>query len=204
MTHRLSQHSTNKAGNPIAFCRACDRMVRTVNVLGRPCCAENERLKAATRRIQAREVKERKKTRQAESRTRKREKRATMPTALLKKADALAREFCKRDSRCEASGYRFDCSERLEWCHLVSRDEKLIRHDPRNSLPMCRKHHKHFTQRPREFTRFIEDKWPGRWDLLDSELIKLRGHGSLTTRDVYERWIQFYEGESTPKEEGEK
>lgn len=124
---------------------------------------------------------------------------------LIAKADALAREHCKRNGVCMAQGWSdqgrqpIQCFGRLEWAHLKSRGPKYysIRHDPENCVCLCSAHHRHFHNEPDQFYRFIESIFPGRWDELNRRLIE-RSKSKCPPRlvDVYQQWIEWYRSQA--------
>lgn len=115
--------------------------------------------------------------------------RGKKETPYRNKLDAQARKKCKSVGRCQAEGYgipyppdlqwgdktimqSLPCAGRLEWCHLKTRGRKATRHLEENCVCMCSAHHRHFTNHPDLFYRFIEENWPGRWDFLNKVLIE--------------------------------
>ena len=137
------------------------------------------------------------------------------------KADRLAREACVSAAKCMACGTPvwFDrhlsdginpedwedpcpsdlrkirvilnCSGRFEWCHLVSRGVRSLRHDPENCVCLCNIHHRFFTQQPAAFTAFMESINPGVWERL---AMKQWGGKKEPLENIYQRWIDYYEG----------
>lgn len=125
------------------------------------------------------------------------------------KADRLAREACVSVGKCMACGTPvwFDqhidsedkrkirsilkCSGRFEWCHLVSRGVRSLRHDPENCVCLCNIHHRFFTQQPAAFTDFMESINPGVWERL---AMKQWGGKKEPLENIYQRWIDYYEG----------
>lgn len=89
---------------------------------------------------------------------------------------------------CQATGwFGHKCSGRMEWAHLFSRRFLSIRWDPDNFILLCNTCHRAFTERPPDWTEFIETKFPGRWDVLRTKL------NTIVKTDVSrERWSRFY------------
>jgi hypothetical protein len=73
------------------------------------------------------------------------------------KCDELDRLFslCVRTRApwCEHCGGR---PERLECAHIHGRRHQYLRHDPDNAVALCHACHRHFTERPVIFTRWLE------------------------------------------------
>lgn len=112
--------------------------------------------------------------------------------ALLARADYLARKYCKRDGKCMMAGWMFPCGGMLNWAHIISRGNKLIRHDPDNAVCLCYDHHRYFHNRPREWESWVERTFPGRLDELRG---MIKGHQvrGLDMIGHYETWIAYYE-----------
>jgi len=92
-----------------------------------------------------------------------------------KVCEDLARKVCLSVGSCEAAGWEwngkvYSCSDRLEWAHVKSRRHISIKYDPENATCLCNTHHKFFTQHPDQWFKFIETKYPGRWDSLNEKL----------------------------------
>ncbi len=126
------------------------------------------------------------------ARNRERRKNGDIPRKdLLKKADKLARTYCKRDEQCQAQGYRgIKCSPRLEWAHCKGRDEMQIRHHPDNCFCLCWAHHAFFTSHPNLWTQWVEEQRPGLWQRMDDLLIEAT---AKRLKPDYEYWIDFYQ-----------
>ena len=117
-------------------------------------------------------------------------KKTPTKTTLRNKADKLCRKWFHAAERCEARKVKgVECGGNLEWCHLVSRSVGIIRHHPLNAVPMCSAHHRYFTQRPLEFWEFIEERFPGRSQLLKDLERGMRAEGQ---KPDYEGWIAWY------------
>jgi heterodisulfide reductase subunit B len=107
--------------------------------------------------------------------------------SLLIKADKLARAYCHSTGQCEAKGLTpYKCSDRLEWCHIKSRNHKTIRHDPLNFICMCNTCHRYFTENPDMWYHAIEILRPGAWDRLNA----LVQEG---LKPDYSYWIDYYQ-----------
>lgn len=75
---------------------------------------------------------------------------------LKAKCDKLYSELMRSFKECEAEGWEdIPCSPRLDWAHVNSRKYSAVRHSSRNSLALCARHHRHFHDFPRQFSRFI-------------------------------------------------
>ena len=79
--------------------------------------------------------------------------------------------FCKyiraRDGGCQAEGAAgITCKGHLQCCHIMGRGELVVRTDEDNAIAMCQAHHIFFTPRYGRWHNFIEDTYPGRWDVL--------------------------------------
>lgn len=119
-------------------------------------------------------------------------RKASQKTLKLK-ADKLAGEACRSRGHCEAFGWIQEwsakphkCSGRLEWAHLKSRGICSIRHDPKNCVCLCNICHRHFTQNPDLFKKFIDWLDADRWDYLNEQM-------QLHKKPDYGYWIKFYE-----------
>lgn len=113
---------------------------------------------------------------------------------LLALADKLAGAHCRAKGYCEAAGWEKRhskaCGGCLEWCHIKSRSHKSIRHAPWNSCCLCTACHFYFTTHNDEWVRFIDDLFPGRWDVLNEALQKKE-------KPNYMAWISFYRAEQS-------
>jgi hypothetical protein len=113
--------------------------------------------------------------------------------SLQAKADKLCREYFKRTCMvCEAAdspivdGLKVPTGGHLEWAHLKSRRHGVIRHDPLNWMALSWATHAFMTCQPDIFTKFVEQRYPGRWQRLNDLLAE-------GTKPDYEFWISFYE-----------
>lgn len=87
-------------------------------------------------------------------------------THAKREADKLARQFVlDRDAwtcqRCGSGGAGV-----AQWAHILSRSALAIRWDPDNSLVLCARCHQFFTLRPIDWQDWVDERYPGRWDLL--------------------------------------
>lgn len=114
--------------------------------------------------------------------------------SLRNQADKLAAEYFHAvHEGCTACGWEgvkgvYKCSGHIEWAHLKSRGIERLRHDPDNCTALCNIHHRYFTQHPDEWKRFIDEKYPGRWDDLNDILLT----DKRPLRVVYETWIEHF------------
>lgn len=104
---------------------------------------------------------------------------------LKAKADRLAGAWFRKSGCARGEG----CAGRTEWAHLKSRGRLCIRHSPFNALPLCWKCHKFFTENPDEFYKFVEERFPGRWDFLNARIQEAMDSHE---KPDYEHWIEFY------------
>ena len=127
-------------------------------------------------------------------------KRPTL-TKLCGMADRRCQKWFWEDSICVAADWgewdkwgNPECWCRWghpEWAHIIRRKDKGIRHDPRNAITLCSTHHELLDQK-HLMQKFIEDRYPGRYDLL-LDLVRDRhiaGYPDL--RPIYEGWIAWY------------
>lgn len=76
------------------------------------------------------------------------------------KADKLYSEIIRSVGYCEAEGWDGrPCSAQLQTAHICTRKRNATRTDLRNAFCLCGFHHQHFTDFPREFSRFITTTW---------------------------------------------
>lgn len=109
-----------------------------------------------------------------------------------KAVDKLAGDWFRASGRCFAAGEGgFPCSQVLQWCHIVRRGCRLIRHSPLNAVCMCSSHHKYYTHRPEEWMVLIESRLPGRWSAL---LALDREKKGMKPIEVYAEYREFYTG----------
>lgn len=87
--------------------------------------------------------------------------------SLSRQADALFSRFIKeRDRRCVAEGEATACGGEYQCAHLLSRRYRLIRWNPDNAVTLCRNHHLFYTHRPLEWSVWMEENYPGRYEVL--------------------------------------
>lgn len=109
-----------------------------------------------------------------------------------KALDKLAGDWFRASGSCFAAGEgAFPCSGVLQWCHIVRRGCRLIRHSPLNGVCMCQAHHKFYTHRPEAWAAFIESRFPGRW----SDLLAIdRDKQGTKPIEAYADYRRFYTG----------
>jgi len=118
-------------------------------------------------------------------------KKKTSAASLLARADKLAGAYIRARGVCEAADYPgCQCGGLLAWAHLKSRMHKTIRHDPLNAVCLCYRCHRFFTREPDLWTKFIEERYPGRWQRLN-DILQEKG------RPDYEYWIGYYKRQAT-------
>jgi hypothetical protein len=71
--------------------------------------------------------------------------------ALRNKADKLCGQLARSIGKCENCGDR----ENLQWCHIMTRGIGKLRYERRNWLCLCASCHRHFHNKPLQFTKFI-------------------------------------------------
>jgi hypothetical protein len=81
---------------------------------------------------------------------------------LKSKADKLFSEIIRSVGYCEAEGLG-KCSYQLQCAHIISRRYNAVRTDTRNAFSLCAGHHRHYTDHPREFSRFITGTWANKY-----------------------------------------
>ena len=90
--------------------------------------------------------------------------------SIKKSCDKLMSQFIRSRGYCENCGERD--SSQLQWCHIKSRRYLSIRWELDNSLCLCAKCHRWYTDHPDLFTKWIERKFPGRLDRLNKKFQK--------------------------------
>ena len=104
--------------------------------------------------------------------------------------DKSVGDWFRASGRCFACGVAdIPCDSVLQWCHIVRRGCRYIRHSPLNAMCLCRSHHAYFTFRPEAWRAFVETMFPGRWDVL-LELDREFAGTPLT--EVYEHYRSLY------------
>ena len=73
------------------------------------------------------------------------------------KADRLFSLQIRAFGECEAAGHKFDCSTKLECCHIISRRYAWTRTYEPNAVCMCSAHHRWFTANPVEWGKWVLD-----------------------------------------------
>ena len=103
------------------------------------------------------------------------------------RCDRLASIFYRRlTPYCQARGRNsMPCDGRLEWAHVVTRQNRRLRYEPSNHLVLCHKHHAYWTREPDEWNRFVRVNFPAKWHYVQAH------RNELFDRD-YERWIRFF------------
>ena len=82
-----------------------------------------------------------------------------------KRAKRNAAGDAKARQQCKATGVCLFCGTigRVDWAHIIGRNtEPCLRDEPLNSVALCRKDHRYFTDHPAEFEFFLAMKLPGR------------------------------------------
>lgn len=80
------------------------------------------------------------------------------------KADGACREFIwGRDPVCLACG---DRDRGVQWCHVHTRGMRYIRWDADNACGLCSSCHYAYTRSPARWVRWVERRWPGRYEAL--------------------------------------
>lgn len=111
--------------------------------------------------------------------------------SLRLKMDRIAGAWFRDGAVCAACGEgSFECNPVIQWCHIVRRGCRLIRHDPLNAIPMCKSHHVWFTHRPELWHTFIERKYPGRLQFLVDLDRSRRGWKLIEAYELYEKWYK--------------
>lgn len=73
----------------------------------------------------------------------------------MKKADRLFSEYWRKYiGKCEHCGSR----ENLQLAHITTRGIRKLRYERKNTLVLCASCHRHFHNKPLEFTKFIGEK----------------------------------------------
>jgi hypothetical protein len=83
--------------------------------------------------------------------------------------------------RCERC-YRSD--GRLECAHLVGRRVAVLRWDLLNAVCLCHNCHRYFTEEPKAFSDWIEQEFPGRWEVLEEKRRALVKNNKATRAEV--------------------
>jgi 5-methylcytosine-specific restriction endonuclease McrA len=83
----------------------------------------------------------------------------------VKELDALCRRvvFARDGGRCVRCG---TAEGLLDWAHVLSRRHPKVRHDPENSMVLCRKDHMAWHDRPIEAAEWFNKTFPDRYGRL--------------------------------------
>ena len=86
--------------------------------------------------------------------------RKQTPTQYRNKADRIFAQQIRGYGECEAAGFQFQCSNKLECCHIISRRYAWTRtfndeQGNRNAVCLCSKHHRWFTANPVEWGQWV-------------------------------------------------
>lgn len=65
--------------------------------------------------------------------------------------DKLCGQLCRLHGECEHCG----ATEQLQWCHIHTRSIGKLRYEPKNYVCLCASCHRHFHNKPLQFTQFI-------------------------------------------------
>lgn len=128
----------------------------------------------------------------------KSDKRSALDLRKLEdRLDVLARKACHERGVCELAGDGIPCGtkpgrRRLEWAHVLGRDDKSLRHLPLDCLCACPVHHDHYDANPASLWYLIARRWPDRMDRLH-ELSRTLMGGGLATAARYGELAAFYE-----------
>jgi hypothetical protein len=78
-----------------------------------------------------------------------------MPKQTKKSLKAKCDKLCGQVAR--SLGYCENCGKRetLSWCHIHTRSIGKLRYDRRNWVCLCASCHRHFHNKPLQFTQFI-------------------------------------------------
>ena len=87
--------------------------------------------------------------------------------SIKKNCDKLMGQHIRSRGYCECCNNRDKAQ--LQWCHIKSRRYLSIRWDELNSLCLCAKCHRWFTDHPDLFTKWIDKLWPDRLDKLNKQ-----------------------------------
>lgn len=126
-------------------------------------------------------------------------KKKTPGRALSALLDRIAGQACRDRGYCEIASFtkrhaveeddgtfrQPRCGGPLSWCHIKSRFHQKVRWDPLNAVCGCHSCHMYMTTHPDEWVRFIDEKYPGRWEYLNERLLD-------KTKTNKEAWLEFY------------
>ena len=96
--------------------------------------------------------------------------------------------------RCEAWGNSPERSGgvKLECCHIFGRRDAATRWDALNCLSMCHTCHRDTTENPADFIRWIEDRWPGRIEILREKRRYIVKNNPATRKEVAKHYLDEY------------
>jgi len=96
--------------------------------------------------------------------------------------------------RCGAAGNSPHTSGgvKLECCHIFGRRDAATRWDALNALAMCHTCHRHTTENPADFIRWIEDQWPGRIEILREKRRAIVKNTQKTRAEVAKFYLEEY------------
>lgn len=121
----------------------------------------------------------------------KRAKKDKVPSVAV--LDDLFSKFvrAKANHECRAWKYYIPCSSEMNNAHLLSRRFRCIRWNELNTVCLCVAHHNHFGDHPSRFYKFIEDIYPGRWDVLDKLFMEGKKITNDDKRDMAKRFREY-------------
>lgn len=106
-------------------------------------------------------------------------------STLRNKADKLCGQLARSIGKCEHCG----STEQLQWCHIITRGIGKLRYERRNWLCMCASCHRHFHNKPLQFTKFIGQN-KGK-DIVDWLIRESNNLEPLTVKWYQERIIEI-------------
>jgi len=77
---------------------------------------------------------------------------------------------------------------RTECAHLIGRRCTTLRWDAYNAEALCHTCHRLFTEEPKLFSDWVEDNWPGRWDILNKKRQAFVKNNKATRYEVAEHY----------------
>ena len=83
------------------------------------------------------------------------------------------------DFTCELAGMEGRCDNKREAAHIISRGMPWTRHDVRNGVCVCRRHHSH-----RLIMAWLQAHHPARYEWILKEKAKIHAGQVLDLRDV--------------------
>ena len=112
-------------------------------------------------------------------------------STLRNKADSLFSKYIRSGGICLAQGSFIKCGGSLSCAHIMTRGIIALRYEPQNAIALCMGHHRWFHQNPYEWVKFIEGKFPGRYE----KLIQQKTYKVKKTEDLYRAVIARYSKE---------